>query len=488
MIYRIPSSRDNTRWSIPLLIGILAIGWWTSFAEARPLTPGWPTWVEDTLEQTRLTSPLGLPHLYPIHLLPTESNSYFLEKDGLHWLARFLMGNRGWMEPETRIDSQQSPRLLPALSGGVALGDQRIRIYGLFNLAQETESDPTHRGLKSWRGDFSLDIPQAGIWLEPFPRFTLFLGRTPLHWGPGYRSALGASGDSPPYDLALWHYQLPGFGKIRVSSTLFATRLDPMWHETPRYLAQRYFMGHRIDCWFGSRLGIGISEFVLYGGEAPSLEIMYLNPIMPYYVSQYNADRDDNVLVTGDFWYRVTTGIAIYGELLVDDYQYARSDSPNALAGLGGFHLLDRLGNEWRLEYVRMNRWVYTHRIPEQQYLHYGTSIGQPLGPDADQWWFRWQRDLAPYTRLNISYTFQRKGEATTKDRFFGGEHWRIPFPSGVVTQTHLWQLQWYREPWSGWQYGGEYRFRMIRNAEHQAGNHIYQHEWRGFLRYRVST
>lgn len=487
MAHVIPSSRDTRRWRALFIVSMLAIGLLIPAANARPLTPGWTGWVKDALDLDRLASLHGMPHLYPIHLLPTESRTA-LEKDGSQWLTQFAMGNHAWLSPQMRLNSAQSPWLLPAISGSISAGDARIRLHGAFELSQRDATDLSTTNLNPWREDVVLRVPHAGIWIEPLPRFSAFVGRTAIQWGPGYRSNLGVSDNSPPFDLVLLHYQPPLEGRFRIYSSLFATRLDPVWHEQPRYLAQRYYMGHRLDAWLGNRLGIGISEFVLYGGEAPYWESMYFNPVMPYYVSQYNADRDDNVIVTGDFWCRLFSGVAAYGELLVDDYQYAQSDSPDALAMMAGLHWSDEHQNELRTEYARMNRWVYTHRIPEQRYTHYGTAIGQPLGPDSDQWWTRWQHWLSPDTQLSLSYVLQRKGEATPSDRFLGGEHWLIPFPSGVVTWTHTAQFKYDHEPWHKWQYGVEYRFRATRNAEHEMGNHTHEHEWRSYLKYRIGT
>ena len=119
--------------------------------------------------------------------------------------------------------------------------------------------------------------------------------------------------------------------------TAFTAQLDSTWYDDgeKRYLAKRYISGHRLDYQFNDRVEIGVAEWVLYGGDAQTLEWKYANPITFYYALQYNAKADDNVMFAFDAAIRPIDGVRLYGEWVIDDIQYeSDSNDPHAVAWL----------------------------------------------------------------------------------------------------------------------------------------------------------
>lgn len=252
------------------------------------------------------------------------------------------------------------------------------------------------------------------------------LGRQVFRWGPGSTGTLLLSDASPPLDGV----SVSGlFG--RVWGTAVFAALNPIWHDDGirRYLARRYFAAHRLDWAVSRQLEIGVMDAVLYGGDARPIEWHYLNPLLPFYASQFNASvetnpdfQDDNVLIGFDARWRPSRGWSFYGEVLFDDFRYdPSSNDPHALAYLVGVHrtgIAER--GEVGLEYVRIGRYTYTHLVPEQQYTHFGASIGYPTGNDADCFLLRGAWWWTPRVRLGIEYRQTRKGDSGVGDRFRG--------------------------------------------------------------------
>jgi len=229
-----------------------------------------------------------------------------------------------------------------------------------------------------------------------------------------------------------------------------------MWseHGNPpyRYLANRYLSGHRIDWIVNDRIELGLSELVLYGGEARSMEWYYMNPLLPYYASQWNSDQDDNVLVSADFAVRPVDGLKLYGQFLVDDFSYS-GDDPNALGYIAGFYASDPLGfsgTDFRAEYTRVDTYAYTHRVTENQFTHYGWVIGHNLGPDADYLLMELGRMINVDMSLKLSYAFERQGVHTVRSRLHGEDYEQMEFPSEPVEQQHKIGLQFLWEPLRG--------------------------------------
>ena len=353
-----------------------------------------------------------------------------------------------WNSPSASLWSAASFHPIPSLMlyEEVDIGKGR----GIIGDEGETAS----RRTKTWRWDYTADFRRAyirGTGILPVGQFGALLGRQSIFWGPGYGGSLIVSDNSPAFDMVFLKAR---FGPVKAIA--FSAVLDKMWseHGDPpyRYLANRYLSGHRIDWVVTDRVELGLSELILYGGEARNMELQYINPLLPYYASQWNSNKDDNVLVSADFAVRPIDRLKVYGQFLVDDFNYTDHD-PNALGYIAGVYLSDPLGisgTDLRAEYTRIDTWTYTHLETENQFTHYGWVMGHHLGPDADQLFIELSRMINVDARLKLTYAFERQGSRTVADRFRGEDYKRMKFPSGTVERQHSIGLQFLWEPLRG--------------------------------------
>ena len=303
--------------------------------------------------------------------------------------------------------------------------------------------------MNPWKWDYTADFRRAYVSVNG-ERFVALLGRQSLFWGPGYDGSLTISGNSPAFDMMLLEAK---FGPVKAIT--FSAVLDKMWseHGNPpyRYLANRYLSGHRIDWIVNDRIELGLSELVLYGGETRSMEWYYINPLLPYYASQWNSNQDDNVLVSADFAVRSVDKMKLYGQFLVDDFSYS-GDDPNALGYIAGVYLSDPLGiskADFRVEYTRVDSHTYTHRITENQFVHYGWVMGHHLGPDSDQLLVELSRIESADMRINLTYIFGRKRSGIIADSSQIENNNPTSFPSGTLVRQHRIGLRFLWEPLS---------------------------------------
>lgn len=403
-----------------------------------------------------------------------------LQREFASELARLSEQNdEGSLRARGAIELRSSPtnsKLGPAFEGAFYYGSG-----GGLTLHQEFEvtnlpgkypslGNTASKRLKPWRGDFTADFKRVYLRV-PISKLELLIGRDQLFWGTGFRGAVGISDNSPPFDLIL----LTGkFGRVR--GTSFTAQLDHTWHdEGPhRYLASRYLAGHRLDYQINDRLEVGVSEIILYGGETRGVEWQYFNPILPYYASQHNSDSDDNAMFLFEGAVRPVDGFRLYGELLIDDVQYVKSDDPNALAWLAGLEWNRALESRRlgvRAEYARVNRWAYTHLVQENQYTHFGSIIGHEIGTDADVSYIEGNYLITADARINLFFELERQGEAGVEDRFVGEDFRSISFPSGVVERRHGFGCRWVYEPIRAWQLDLSYQHNYTVNKDHLGGN-----------------
>ncbi len=297
-----------------------------------------------------------------------------------------------------------------------------------------------------WHDVVGGDLRRAYGCME-FDRINILLGRESLRWGPLPGHSFILSGASPAFDLLYASYEYKLF-----KGTFFCTSLDPYiledtfsvwWREEPfpEGTYKRFFSGHRLDfSLFDDKVLIGLSEVIMYSGEGANFISGYLNPFNFYWAYKRNrgtGNFTDNIGWGFDFSYYGKNGLCLYGELLVDDAQYAETEEnfPNMLAyrmGLKGV----RGKGFWSLQYARVDTWTYIHQLYWNDYLYLGYPIGHPKGQDFDEIYGRVVHHLNYNWDITLDFSLMRKGE-NGFDVLWPGvfpEHQK--FPSGVVEKS----------------------------------------------------
>lgn len=246
------------------------------------------------------------------------------------------------------------------------------------------------------------------------------IGRRNFILGYTDESDLLVSRDPQGFDG--YYIRIPG--RYYEFYTLFSI-LDPA--------EQRYLAQHRVGIDFAGFLKLGFSEAILWGG---TLEPVYLNFFLPYYISQWGIDRDDNVMWQIDCQLGLFNAI-IYGNLLIDDFQYDdEPDDPNPhkLAYKIGVKTIIAQRFLFKTQYTRVDKWVYTQRWPINVWHKDNRPLGYPLGNDVDELrasiTFFNVYDVHPY----LTFSHVRKGEGSIFVPYEDeGGPTNPPFPSGIV-------------------------------------------------------
>ncbi len=227
------------------------------------------------------------------------------------------------------------------------------------------------------------------------------IGRNQLSWGASPLSQLGLARQNMPVDLI----------RLQLNWRLFQFTYA---HAHLRAAPRRYFAGHRLDVALGKHGRVGIYEGVIYAGRG--IEWQYLNPLMPYHIAEHQlGDRDNNVLGL-DFSFHFRRRAKFYGEVFVDDLSLEFPIGEywgNKLAYLFGAFVARPLGwrdADLRVEYTRVDPFVYTHHDSSNVYAHSGESLGSRLGPNADR--VRIELAYQPHrdVRFTSAFFHDRKG------------------------------------------------------------------------------
>ncbi|MXV78486.1 capsule assembly Wzi family protein, partial [Candidatus Poribacteria bacterium] len=334
---------------------------------------------------------------------------------------------------------------------------------------------------EKWHRDYVVDFKRSYLQYQfaafGDAEFDILIGRDYVYWGTSPEKSVSISDNSPPFELVRFTAKI---GPLK--ATAFTSQLNSTWYDdgTTRYLAKRFLSAHRLDYRFRDWLEIGISEMVLYGGDVQALQWEYVNPFIPYYAVQYNAKKDDNIILSFDASVRPVDGLRLYAEWLADDFQYqSDSNDPHAVAWISGFDWYP-LFMERQLgihsEYVRINRWTYTHLESDNQFTHFGAIIGHPIGTDADMFSCSLSYQATPSALIKTRFSYQRNGEANVTDRFYGEDFESIPFPSGTVERLSEIRVGWQYRPIGGFNGSINYAWRHIQNRDNTESDSEQQH------------
>ncbi len=270
------------------------------------------------------------------------------------------------------------------------------------------------------------------IWKLPW--FQLEVGRDQAKWGPAYRGSLMLSAQNPLFDMIKLTTQYKRFNFTSIHGHLNSSA------------GQKYLAAHRLEIKIAPWLFMAGSEAVVYGNRG--IEFQYLNPIMPYHVAEHHLGDRDNNAIGFDMTLFPVRNLKSYFELFIDDYTLSKSVFHyygNKFAFIAGGLWIEPLGLkdlDLRLEYARVEPYVYTHQYSINVYQNYNQNMGHWLGPNADDWFF--EANYSPIRELSLTCSLEmiRKGAGELSQPWHESDGTRKQFLSGVVEKKNSYGLK----------------------------------------------
>ncbi|MDI6741007.1 MAG: capsule assembly Wzi family protein, partial [Candidatus Edwardsbacteria bacterium] len=325
------------------------------------------------------------------------------------------------------------------------LFDQRLAFIAE---KEETKARRISSTTQTWRdGKFGIDY---SYFRYANPYVSVTAGRRQFWWGQGINGTMLLSTNAPAFDAVSFRAQYKRLGFESFFGILSTEQ-------------QRYFSGHRGTLRLPWHFTAGFSEVVVY--KAKNIDPVYVNPILPYYGTQWNEREDDNILWNLDLKWTLGHGFKAWGELLMDDVQYEQNPpAPQKLGFLLGAHWADPFklpDTDLKAEWAGNQKWVYTQRKYENRYMGSDTLsvIGHWIGTDGDAFDLVLDHRFHPRLNLGLGYGWRRKGEgridrglhyagelytggyvapADTANGQYIGDDQRTRFLTGVVERQDL--------------------------------------------------
>ena len=262
------------------------------------------------------------------------------------------------------------------------------------------------------------------------PAVRVEVGKQEVSWGPASDN-LGLSNNSPSFDMVRLRSRI---GAVQLVSIAGALRPCPDRGDTPQcrglvdsvesYIVngvdrrldrEKYLAAHRLEVALRPWLDLGYQEVVVYGDRGPQLA--YLNPFMFYQAAQSYLGDKDNLMMGLDLIARPGAGTRLYLAYVVDDLKKLKifsEDFVNKFSFQAGLLWVDVPGladTDLRGEYVRVEPWVYTHKVPINTFRHFDSPLGHALGPNSDRWSAQLERRVSPTLTAGVELYRTRHGD-----------------------------------------------------------------------------
>jgi hypothetical protein len=240
------------------------------------------------------------------------------------------------------------------------------------------------------------------------------------------------------YSFFKWDYF---HGKLLGNET---TTFDPVEGEITK-VTEKYIAHHRIQFTLSNASRLGIGEYIIYSDRP--MDISYINPVI-FYKSIEHSNRDrDNAMLFFDF--NTRAGNTEYKLLLLlDDLDYGKMftgwygnqtlwQAEISYYGLNKFIPLDI-----HLDYLQIQPYVFSHRIPDNNFSTYGYMLGFPIQPNSVLGAVKLAYHPNRYVVCNLSGLFGVHGKNETDGsgnitKNFGGD-FRVGYREGDAITVHL--------------------------------------------------
>ncbi|MFO7890467.1 MAG: capsule assembly Wzi family protein [bacterium] len=347
-----------------------------------------------------------------------------------------------------------------------------LSLYIDFQADTDGLQDSDYHGYYEWKGEMVGNMRSAWMQYQK-KKWSLLIGREFVHWGPGITGSLLTSGLAPALDLIHFRIDLGPF-RFQAFNSLLGRSSD----EEERHQINRYFSGHRLSYRSGS-WELGLHETVMYGGPQETVTAAYLNPLIPYYLTDVMQvqEREDNITIALDASHYFPGG-RVYVQYAVDEYYYEGEHYPKRTALLVGGEWINVLGWDklWLMgEYVRADRWIYNYEAlyPWNRLTYYNSHLGHPVGPDADLIHVEAQVFLSSSLLGKVVLQWMRQGETEITTSLYQQEQFEKhhpPFPHGRVERTFTPRMSLIYVPNARWRMNVNWAPVRVENKDHMKG------------------
>ncbi len=285
----------------------------------------------------------------------------------------------------------------------LALNFENLRYNYKANL------NPAYQGANSY-----FDDTEGYLYFEK-PNYSFKIGRDRINLGYGtLKPFLG--NNAPPLDYFKFTLNYNIFNFSYIHGKLLdrpQVHYDSLWGELHN-LKDKYLVYHRFGIKIADEFNFGLGEFIIYGNR--SIDLGYLNPFNFYKsIEHINQDRDNSALFF-DINGQALKGLSYYLTIFIDDIDFGKIGKKwygNQLLWDFGLkiNLLEKyIPSFITLQYIRIEPYVFSHRIPYNNFTSLNFLLNDNIEPNSHMINIKYQHNLQSNLEFTCMFTYGEHG------------------------------------------------------------------------------
>lgn len=177
---------------------------------------------------------------------------------------------------------------------------------------------------------------------------------------------------------------------------------------------EKYISYHRIGFNLSKHFSFGLGEIVVYSKRG--IDLSYLNPFN-FYKSVEHSNRDrDNAMLFLDFTNNSIKGLKFFSTILIDDINASKLGTGwwgNQAAyhfGVSSYNLYNYFPVDFSMEYYRVDPYVFTHRIEDNNFTNYNYQLNESTPPNSELYFGRINYRFTHRFKLSLEFGYTVHG------------------------------------------------------------------------------
>lgn len=342
----------------------------------------------------------------------------------------------------------------------IAENQTRAPLYLRDQTSLATGVFPSAGLTKSFKGN-GYDFLQARgyITFTPIRNIMLQFGHDRNFIGDGYRSLI-LSDFGKEYLFLKINTRIWRFNYQNLFAELVSDRDRANNFSQKKYIAMHHLS---IDLW--KNLQIGLFETIVFdrtdsNGVNRGFELNYLNPIIFYRSVEYGLNSSDNAIIGTNFKWNFLKRFSLYGQFVLDEFKFSEYTNnqgwwANKFATQIGLKYVDAFfipNLDVQYEFNMARPYIFQHFKTSQNYTHFNTPLGHPLGANFKENILIMRYRLFKKLHLNLTWIGYKKGldddtsnwggNILTKDYLSREREYGNNLLQGVLQKTQIIEFQ----------------------------------------------
>ena len=322
------------------------------------------------------------------HLILTDTNDFYLTINPLFNLqAGYEVENKRNLWVNTRGFLVEGAIGKNFAFSSSFLENQSVFPHYLDTFIQVSRVVPGQGLMRKFKtGGYDYSMASGYISYSPSKIFNFQLGNDKVVVGDGYRSML-LSDNSFNYPFLKITTTIHKFRYTNLYAQFQNTRGgNPLGIGFQKKFGAFHFLSYNVN----KRLNIGFFESIIWqAGDSihRGFELSYLNPVIFLRPIEFGLGSPDNALMGLTFKYKACSKAIFYGQLAMDDFNFRELKKKGGfyqqkIALQAGINLPEFISpfHHLRLEYNQASPYIYSHKLPAQNYSHYNQALAHPQG------------------------------------------------------------------------------------------------------------